>query len=112
MNATVVGYRVFAMMRAKKLVKDDLRHKGFKPSEVSVRDMDTMFRLYLEPHPELVREAVETIDRLTLTERSGSGLNGPWRVFAKLREYEHSPNRKQQNATSAQCGLQATGILN
>ncbi len=66
MNTTVIGYRVFAMMRAKKLVKEDLRANGVKPSSISAAEMNTMVRLYLELHPELVREAKETVDKLTL----------------------------------------------
>ncbi len=66
MNTTVIGYRVFAMMRAKKLVKEDLKAKGVKSSSISAAEMNTMFRLYLELHPELVREAVETINKLTM----------------------------------------------
>jgi hypothetical protein len=66
MIATVVAYRTFAMYRAKKLVKEDLRRKGIKVSSVTVCDIAVMAQLYLELHPDLIVEAKETIDKLTL----------------------------------------------
>jgi hypothetical protein len=63
MSAPVI---VLAIYRARKLVKEDLRAKGIKVSEVPKRDIDVLARLYLELHPELIPAARETIDKLTL----------------------------------------------
>ena len=52
MNPTIIiGYRVFAEMRATRLVKDDIKRKGHKWSQYSAAEKKTMIQMYLELHP-------------------------------------------------------------
>ena len=66
MIATVVGYRAFAMYRAKKLVKEDLRRKGVKVGSVTAREIAVLAQMYLELHPDLVREARVVVDKMVV----------------------------------------------
>jgi hypothetical protein len=66
MNTTVVGYRVFAMMRAKRMAQDDVKRKGHRWSSYTAAEKQAMTMLYLELHPEIVKQAKADIDRLTL----------------------------------------------
>ena len=66
MNTTVVGYRVFAMMRAKRMAQDDVKRKGHKWSSYTAAEKQAMTMLYLELHPEIAKQAKADIDKLTL----------------------------------------------
>jgi hypothetical protein len=62
----VVAYRVFAMMRARRLVKDDIKRKGHKTSQYTHAELETMARMYLELHPELAQQAKADVDMCVL----------------------------------------------
>ena len=66
MNTIVVGYRVFAMMRAKLMAQDDVKRKGYKWSSYTAAEKQAMTMLYLELHPEIVKQAKADIDKLAL----------------------------------------------
>ena len=98
----VIPYRVLALARARKLVKDDLRAKGTKPSSVKKADLDILARLYVELHPDLIRIAREDIDKLVLAGEFGK--KGQRALRANINS-DAQPPTQPISATSAVCEM-------
>ena len=62
----VVAYKVFAMLRARKMVRDDIKRKGHKTSQYTHAELERLARLYLELHPALVEQAKQDVDMCVL----------------------------------------------
>ena len=87
MNPTIIiGYRVFAEMRATRLVKDDIKRKGHKWSQYSAVEKKAMIQMYLALHPELAQSAKADVDRLTIQGAFGKRLQR--QALAHGQEYE------------------------
>jgi hypothetical protein len=78
---------VLAQHRARQAVKRQLQAQGLKVTHYSARDISVLANQYLAEHrPELMPDAVETIERWTAEGVFGKRVA---RVFAKLHNSEH-----------------------
>jgi len=72
------GARTLARAQACKLVKDELRSRGIKPTQFSGREIGLAANSYLTRHPELLVEAAERVERWIAAGHFGKRAQLAW----------------------------------